>query len=350
MIPKYKKVCAYFEDYIKSNHLQFNDKLPTEKKIAEDLNVSRVTIQRALRELQEQKTIYRIQGSGSYVGTQEHPERRESRVIPMVLSRDSSISRFFEIIQGAEKFMQENSHFLNVHLTNDDENEEQHIINWLINRGFKDIIISPVRSDRNVDFFFKLMSHDIRLTFIDILPNGLSGNLVTSNNVMGGYLAARHLIDRGYKKIALFSSKTTTETTIAERICGFQLALKEADVAANPSWQVFFDIGDHVNDRLAKLMESDSPPDAIFAINDVTATHICAGLIHLGYKVPEDVAIMGYDNLQQIVSEVPLSTINQDFYQIGYQAAKLCLEQINNNSGNLVKWSLPVSLVVRSST
>lgn len=351
MNSKYTSISAYIRKYITDHDFKAGDKLPTEKEMCDELSISRTTIRRALQDLQEQQVLYKIQGSGTYVGSKPIEKTPNAPIVPMVLSRASSVSRFIEFVQGAESYLSEKSYFLSLHVANESAEEERHIINRLIEQDFRYILVSPYTSEVNVDFYFNWIQQGIHFVFIDILPNGLNGNLVTSDNVTGGYLATEHLIAQGYRRVAFFSSKTITESTIIDREAGYDMAMRAAGRPIEPSLKIFFDYTRSAATPILEAMQSPQPPDAFFAVNDVTATYLFGQLEKIGYRVPEDVGIIGFDNLKMAFeNRVSLSSIDQNFYKLGYEAAKMCLQQMVAESPLMQKVYVPVHLVAREST
>ena len=147
---KYEKVMSYVQDNILTNNLKEGDKLPTEKELAFKYNVSRITVQRALRELQQLGIIYCVQGAGSYVGTNKEYKKEDITFMPIIASRSNINNRFIEVIQGAEKFLSKYSCFVTIHSPNNPE-EEQEIILSLINKRAQCFIVLPYEADKNID-------------------------------------------------------------------------------------------------------------------------------------------------------------------------------------------------------
>jgi GntR family transcriptional regulator of arabinose operon len=350
-IPKYAEIHSFILEYIRDNSLRNGDKLPTEKQLSDKFNVSRITIQRALRDLNDQGFIYKIQGGGTYVGSIAEQKKHNIDFIPLIISRDNPSTRFFEIIQGAENYLSTQSSFITIHTSNDDYQAERNIINRLINSNAKCLMILPCYSNENVEFYFNLIKDGINIVFLDILPNGLTGNLVCCDNVYGGYLATSHLIKQGYRKIAIISAKSNYQSSINERINGHRLATNEANLPVQENYLKYFTDVNEISGLVDELMSLENPPDAIFSINDVTAVNILTHLQNRNIRVPEDVALIGFDNLDIAANQsIPISSINQKFYDIGYKAAMLCFDLIKNSPKSFTHYILPVSIIQRQST
>lgn len=349
---KYEIVKRYVLKYIQEKGLGPGDTLPTDKSLTETLHVSRITILRAFQDLQEQRLIYRIQGGGTYVGEREESSRNASPAfIPFVISHHEPGNRFFELIQGAEQCLSEHSCYLTIHTTSDDCGKERHIIEQLIKDNAKCILISPRNSNQNIDFYFKVIHGSVPLVFVDIPPSGLFANLVSCDNIYGGYLATSHLFEQGYKRIAIFSAPFDQADSTLKRLNGYQLAHRESGVPLDE--QLYYIVtDDQPIDRLVdKMLNQPVVPDAVFAVNDASAIQVYNHLQRRGVRVPEDIALIGFDNQSAAATlPVPLSTIDQPFHQLGYTAAKRCLDLLETQDASFQHIILPVSLVKRAST
>jgi len=350
---KYMSVCNYINEYIKSNHLKSGDKLPTEMEIARAVGVSRITMQKALSELIRQNVIYRVQGSGTYVKNAPKEVSSEVKMIPVVVSHDGITTRTFDIIRGIEAFFDTVSYYVTTHNTNMSADREKDVINQLIGNGFHSMLVLPVDSLENSDLFFDLVyKRQLDIVFIDHLPNQLKGNCVESDNVYGGYLATEHLIDKGYKRIAVISPQPLEQySTFGSRTEGCINALKRYGIPFKKEYFKVCSPSFFLREAAEELMSLPEPPDAIFALNDLEAIDLLHILTDLGYKVPQDVAIVGYDNLEILTKQpIPLTSIDQNFYMIGYSAASLLFDLMTATEKKLISHKLPVSLVKRHST
>ena len=98
------------------------------------------------------------------------------------------------------------------------------------------MIILPFQSDINNCFYFNLIRQNINLVFVDLIPNGLTGNLVCSNNVLGGYLITEHLIQQGYRRIGVVSGSVISAPSAKDRITGYRFALESAGLPVDEKY------------------------------------------------------------------------------------------------------------------
>jgi LacI family xylobiose transport system transcriptional regulator len=173
---------------------------------------------------------------------------------------------------------------------------------------------------------------------------------VGSANWSGGVLAARHLLELGHRAIAVIGGPDDMMCSRA-RVAGFRAALDEARVQFRPEllrWGNF-----HREDGLAaglELLRLPEPPTAIFAGNDLMALGVLEAARMLGLAVPQQLSVVGYDDLQIARwSGPPLTTVRQPLAEMGEQAALLALDA-REGGVRAARVDLATSLVVREST
>jgi len=167
----------------------------------------------------------------------------------------------------------------------------------------------------------------------------------------GGYLAVRHLLELGHRDIA-FIGGPGGEAEITARIRGARLALEEAGID-QPLVRVDAG-GNTLAERVRvgeRLLELRPRPTAVFCANDLIALAVQSSIVNAGLRVPEDIAVIGYDDIDGASLGLrPISTIRQPQYEVGAAAAQLIVEftQGENVSAESVRFA--PELVVRSST
>ena len=168
------------------------------------------------------------------------------------------------------------------------------------------------------------------------------------DNFTGGLLATQHLSELGHKNIA-FIAGDPEHPDATERLRGYQKALESAGIAYNPKLVVSGDYSE-VSGQVAvgRLVESQQKFTSIFAANDQMALGATLGLHQHGLRVPQDVSVVGFDDLpSSLYSVPPLSTINHPAYELGRLAATSMLELLTNEKPTAVVPS--PRLVVRES-
>ena len=182
------------------------------------------------------------------------------------------------------------------------------------------------------------------------LPPGGNVFSIGVDNVRGGYLATRHLIDLGHKRIAHLAGPDEHVDAI-HRLAGYRKALKEAELLHDPRLTVnaAFEASGGLL-AVNQLLESRRPFSAVFAANDESAYGARLGLHRRGIRVPEDVSLVGYDDLPGCMyTTPPLTTVRQPLLEIGRRAARALLDLLAGRMPT-VDGALDVELIVRETT
>jgi DNA-binding LacI/PurR family transcriptional regulator len=171
------------------------------------------------------------------------------------------------------------------------------------------------------------------------------------DNMMGGYLAARHLLDIGRERIG-FISGSLAHFSIRERARGFRQALYNAGVLADPALEVTMQDGIPLEQAAREAMETllalPQPPDAVFCYNDAAALAAVDTCMRAGLKVPYDISIVGFDDIAAAAhARRPLTTLSIDKSALGALGVELLLD---GQADGVTERVLPVSLIVREST
>jgi DNA-binding LacI/PurR family transcriptional regulator len=179
---------------------------------------------------------------------------------------------------------------------------------------------------------------------------GQVGTTVGSDNEQGGYLAGKHLIDRGRTAIAFLGTVSDDAPEFVERWTGYLRALADAGMKQDGRLRVDAGPSEEAGRAAAlKLLAQQVPFDGIFATSDLAAIGAMRALHDAGIDVPKGVSIVGYDDLAAArMSEPPLTTIAQDTRRAGESLVETLIAKIEERApGNVL---LPVKLVVRGST
>jgi LacI family repressor for deo operon, udp, cdd, tsx, nupC, and nupG len=174
---------------------------------------------------------------------------------------------------------------------------------------------------------------------------------VTIDDRAAAAVATRHLVELGHRRIAHILGMEAS-TVAALRHQGYLDALAEAGIAADPALMVRGNFQHEGGINCAsQLMAEATPPTAIFCANDETAIGAILRLKQLGYSVPQDVSIIGFDDIERsAVQSPPLTTIRQPRFEIGTAAMTLLLDTIAGKILRQPHVTLPVELILRSST
>lgn len=178
----------------------------------------------------------------------------------------------------------------------------------------------------------------------------ISDQCVSLNNEMGGYLATKHIVEQGHKKIAYIAGPQF-KADASDRLTGHKRALQELGIDFNE--QLYFE-GDFKetggNDGLKYFLQTKQPFDALVCANDEIASGAMKYAREHGYKLPEDLSIIGFDNVIFASYLYPkLTTVDNPVNEMGKMAAKLVLKNVYENKGIEVQHVFEPKLVVRDS-
>jgi DNA-binding LacI/PurR family transcriptional regulator len=179
---------------------------------------------------------------------------------------------------------------------------------------------------------------------------GQVGTTVGSDNEQGGYLAGRHLVERGRKALAFLGTVSDAAPEFVERWSGYERALAEAGMTQDR--RLIFDAGpteEAGRSAAMRLLGQGVPFDGIFATSDMVAIGAMRALHEAGMNIPGDVSIVGFDDIAAArLAEPPLTTISQDTRLAGEMLVETLIANIEGRAPESVL--LPVRLSVRGSS
>lgn len=259
---------------------------------------------------------------------------------------------FTDVARGAEGRAAESA--LSVFLANSDQDaarEAAHLELFAEQRVFG-ILITPVGN--RVDRLESLRKNGTPTVLVDRQIDSDAFSSVAVDDVAGGYLAARHLLDMGRRRITFVGGPTSIRQ-VADRLEGAQKAVGEVagaalDVILRDSLTV---LQGRAAGEVIRERARGSRPDAVFAANDLLAMGLLQAFSMLGdVRVPDDIALIGYDDIDFTRSSVvPLSSIRQPSHEIGHTAVELLIRENEEGSDSRREQIVfQPELVVREST
>lgn len=328
----------------------------TIKDIARELEISPSTVSRALKDHPDispetKKMVNSLADKWNY------------RPNPIALSLKGGISRtigivvpeiihyfFSSVISGIEDYAEENAYNVMICQSNEDYEKEVKSIQTLVNSRVDGILISISKITRNMEHFHQLKDRNIPLVFFDRVSIEVESDRVVVDDADGAYMATKHLILEGRKKIVHLSGPPNLVIS-KDRIEGYLRALNEFQYNVAEENIVKCDQVKEAEWIVPSLMKRTPPPDAFFCVNDFTAAQTLKLVKKLGYRVPEDVAIVGFTNGQlSRLTDPGLSTIDQHGYDMGREAARLMLNRIKDRNRPYQARVIKTELVVRGSS
>lgn len=174
---------------------------------------------------------------------------------------------------------------------------------------------------------------------------------VESDNLTGGLLATRHLIELGHRRIGFMAGRPDLESS-RQREAGFRQALSEAGIEVDPSLVRMSDYRrDAAHQPAIELLSRPDRPTAVFAGNDLSAIGTMEAAQEMGLDVPGDVSVIGFDDIPEAARTTPaLSTVRQPIQQMGSAAVELLIALMDGRIPETTHVRLPTSLVIRGTT
>ncbi len=221
----------------------------------------------------------------------------------------------------------------------------------MISRRVDGILFFPSQEDEQ--YVEVLKNSSIPYVLLNRYSENLNCNYVKNDNVYGGSIVLEHLVKRGYKKIAYICPYPTT-TTGKERILGGRKFLRENNLPDK-----MFDIVDcndninSSNEVVKLLLNNENSPDALFFWNDNLALGAMKMIIEMGLSIPNDIAVVGYDDLNFSNYTIPgLTSVQQSTYKIGEIATNLLLNEIISPDKKIKKQHIVLKpeLIIRKSS
>ncbi|MFZ3554604.1 LacI family DNA-binding transcriptional regulator [Streptomyces sp. BH055] len=304
------------------------------KDVAREAGVSVGTVSNVINrpEAVADATRARVQAAIERLGYVRSESARQLRAgrsrIMGLLVLDMGNPFFVDVARGAERAARDAG--LGVMVCNSAQSpaEEADYLSLFAEQRVRGVLLTPAEATGPTVEAFR--RHDIPFVLVDRVAEGATECSVSVDDVNGGALAVRHLVDAGHRSIAYVSGPPTLNQ-VADRRQGALRALKEAGLPSSvlrelPTERLDVAAGRDAGARLLGLTER---PTAVFCANDLLALGVLQSLYAAGVRVPEDIAIVGYDDIEfASAAAVPLTSVRQPAVHMGALAADLLLEEI----------------------
>jgi DNA-binding LacI/PurR family transcriptional regulator len=372
-IPMYRKIADALIDRIHKGELRTGDKIPTEAEIGEAYGVSRITVTRAIRELQNKDLVYRVKGSGTFIssrsadGLTTGSKPAGCMSIISVIFPQGEQNGAHDMLIGIESECAKDGFYVTIHNSKNRPVMERGIINNLLNQGCDGLIVFPCYSaHENADVYSDLMIRNFPIMFVDRRPDFLSVPLVACDNERAMRDIVTRLIEWGHVRIGFLCNSIETVSSEHERFKGYCEAHIAAGLCVKPELlfrrykhlakpEEIFNVDDmnrrhYADAALDFFLNAREKPSCVVAVNDILALALMKAALAKGVRVPEDLAITGFDDLYVAEHvEVPLTTVRQPFEKIGTAAARILLDSIKGNSKPVGEVRIPAEIVFRES-
>ncbi|MGC9064858.1 MAG: LacI family DNA-binding transcriptional regulator [bacterium] len=303
--------------------------------MAERTGVSTATVSRALYNTgyvnpETRKKIIQVAEELGYERYKEVKASKERTNLAGVIVSDITNPFFTQVVRGIEDVLSVVGYSLL--LCNADENieKEANYLRVLQNKKVDGIILAPTGGDHKI--IRGIIDRGIPLILIDRLIDGLEADGVIIDNISGAYEGVLHLIYEGYTRIGIITGPLEVMTA-RERLEGYKKALTEARIDFDEN---LVENGGYTQEggyRAVKRLIERAKPDAFFITNNVMTTGVLLALKEMNIKIPEEIGIVGFDDLEWApLIDPPLTTISQPIYTIGSTSAQLLLRKLGRTA------------------
>ena len=329
--------------------------MTTIREVAESAGVSYATVSHVINNtrLVSPETRQRVLAAMDALNYRPNALARSLRqgktnTIGLVLP-DSANPFFAEISRGIEDEAFKKGYSVFLCNTELDMQRELFYVDVLSKKQVDGIIF--VAAGDQADSLDFLLRRNMPLVMIDRNVPNVEVDAVLTDNQLGGFLATRHLLDLGHTRIACIAGPSSI-TPSAERIIGYRKALEETGISYDENLIIRGDYHAQSGmDITHSILKMTPRPTAIFALNDLMALGALRAAAEAGYSVPQDLAVVGYDDLEIAhFTNPPLTTIAQPKKEIGAQAVNLLVDRMSRKTRPPSRLVLAPELIIRRST
>ncbi len=353
---KYRKIYEEIHGAIVSGGYAIGERIPTEAELGMRYGASRLTVGRALRDLEHHGYVVRRRGAGTFV-SKRNPGR--ANLVGLIVPRPTEgiFSSICDEIVARSK-TKGYGMLLTGSLTGTREvvaSRAKEFCDELISRQvagvfFGPLELSPEHASINRQIAKRLREAGIAVVLLDCdlydYPRRSDFDLIGVNNRASSYVATEHLLRLGCRRIHYLAHRWPGSTVTA-RIAGYRDAMIAHGIDPDPQWVHHWDLEDR--DFVRDLMRS-CQAEAFVCVNDWAASALMHSLAVLGVRVPEDVRIVGFDDMEQNRHlPVGLTTMRQPCRQLGIEATQLMFDRLASPDRPPREITLTCDLIVRES-
>lgn len=360
--PRYEQMYIELRSRLQKGVYGVGDKLPSEKELMKQFDVSRITSKKALDMLVQEGYIVRQPGRGSFVihagdppgetysASTKAPEPQEQtgvqrrlaskQIVIGLIMEDFSDSYGKEMLAEMERTAQRLNVYLLMRMSFSQPDIEENAIRSLREYGVDGLIIYPTRGQSFNPEILRLVIDRFPHILVDRYFKGTESASISTDNVEAARKGTNHLLDLGHRHIGLLASKVMDNVAIEERIEGFVRAHAERGVILDRSywltdmtWNGETEAEEQervrVNvDTIQQMVEHQPQMTAIFAMQYELALFAKEALEHAGVKIPEQISLICFDSPQASAALYPFTHLQQDQHSLGRLAVENVLKLI----------------------
>ncbi len=358
-LPKHFQLGEAIKDHILQTGMVEGDLIPSERMLSETFDVSRFTVRRAISDLVKEGVLRREGRRGAFVNkipmasAWQRGSRR--RLLGVVIP---DIEDFFaaRLVNGMDSLSHQMGYSIALGRSDEDPERAKQQIERLLAEQVAGLVMVPVAGDNyeeaNLSILAMVRAAGTPFVLIDRYVEGSIADTVVSDNFDGAYRCTEHLIGLGHKRIAYLGYPRCS--TVDDRVAGYKKCLMDHRI--HPDARL---VRQHHPRRdrektieaTKQLLQLEPRTTAILTANDGVAMDVWAGIQEMGLRVPEDVALVGYDNASGHAGPgVLLTTTEQPLFEEGRLACQMLLDRIEGYDGEARFECLTSSFVPGRST
>jgi DNA-binding LacI/PurR family transcriptional regulator len=206
------------------------------------------------------------------------------------------------------------------------------------------LVLPPFSSTTTADALHALQASSFPMVLVDMGAPGLRADMVSSDHEAGAQLATRYLFDRGHRRV-LFLTHPPVSSSVVSRVAGYEQALRRAGIEPRPEWKAWIDLAVHQEgyrqgrkwwggcQAILPLLRELQGPVAVLAVDSYTGWGVYEACRQLGLRIPEDVSVIAFDDIEIAHAVSPQMTIvSQRTDEIGRAAVDLLEKRIQSSS------------------
>ena len=355
-VSKHRRVFDHILANIQSGQLKPGDRLPSEAELGKVFDASRITVAKAVLDLQRMGMVTRRPGAGTHVMT---PKQVIGRTFGLLIPELGLTEILEPICNGMMR-----THFARPDVllwgsastsVRESAKEAEQMVQSFIEQKVAGVFFAPLELTSEKDVanrrIVRLLDRaQIPVVLLDRCympwPERSAHDLVGIDNRRAGYIASAHLLSHGRKRLAFLGEEHAANTADA-RITGFYEALREYRIESDRAsvWR-----GNPQDESFVRRLHDAFQPEGIVCANDLTAARLMQTLMGFGVRIPEELGIVGMDDVRYAsLLPVPLTTIHQDCAGIGAVAMSTMMQRLEQAELPIRDVLVPIRLVVRQS-
>ena len=351
---------------IASGRWRFGERIPTEAQLSQHLDISRTTVRIALQRIEVEGLIKRTAGRGTFVDYQPPHHSGNHAIGYLTCSFHNEIHT--NILNSAQTELRSAGYQV-IFSNAQDRDDEARILRQFLDDDIAGLMLwaSAKPTEESLSILREYARRRIPIVFVDRPIEGIRADYVASDNYSGAFDLVSHLIELGHAHIVPLMPNIDDLHPINERHRGYAAALETRGMPAFTPWKIspparhefhetdiYSLVGEGSQQVFAQVEAlingGGAKPSAIVCINDILAIITISALEEIGYRIPDDVSVVGFDDISMAsYLGVPLTTVSQNAWEMGRVASQLLLDRLEGRDSPQRCVAVPTRLRIRSS-